>query len=66
MIFYYTHKSLSSPIVIGEASSSNLWEEMQRPTGEHYVELGESCRRGRERIIEGKGIKDTGEQSLEN
>jgi len=39
---------------------------MQRPTGEHYVELGESCRRGRERIIEGKGIKDTGEQSLEN
>ena len=59
MTFCYTHRSLSSLIVIGEASSSNWWEEMQRPTAKHYVELGDHCKRGRERIMEGRCIKDT-------
>jgi hypothetical protein len=32
---------------------------MQRPIAKNWGEFGESCRRGKERIIGARGVKDT-------
>lgn len=35
MIFFHTHRSVSSPVIIGEASSGRSWKQMQ--SVRHYV-----------------------------
>lgn len=45
-----------SIITIREAPSS---KQMQKPTAKQLAKLGESCIRGRQRIIGYKGVKDT-------
>ena len=42
MILCY-HRVMPSPAVIREASPSNWWKQMQRPTVKHWVKLRESC-----------------------
>ena len=48
-----------SPIVIREASPSNRWKQMQRPTAKHSAELGESCGREGGKNVGARGVKDT-------
>ena len=44
--------------VTREDSSSNSQKQMERPTAKHQAELGDSCGRGRGRIVKVRGNKD--------
>lgn len=68
MTFFYPHRSVSYPVIIGEASSGRSWKQMQRPTVRHYVgimgylhqipppsELREPGGRGARRSIRARG-----------
>ena len=55
IIFCYTHRYVSFPLVIREVFLSSRWEHIQRPISKHYVsiryllsELGRVCRSQRQ------------------
>lgn len=39
MILCYTHRSMSYPGIIRDASSNSRWEQMQRQTPRQYMEI---------------------------
>lgn len=39
MTFYYTHRLMTCPIEIREASSSTRWEQVPKSTAKHFAEI---------------------------
>lgn len=64
MLFLYTHKSVPCQVIINEATHQQLMEAKKSPRlgvsiGSFPLELGEAHRRGRERNVRDKMVKDT-------
>jgi hypothetical protein len=65
MIPCYTRRLEPSLIVIREASSSNYWEQIQRPTAKH-VELREPLQKKGRKVQNHRGWRTPGEYGLQN
>jgi hypothetical protein len=66
MIFCYGCRQEPSISVSWEASSSNWWKQMQRPTAKHQAEVKKPCERVWDRIEQARRVKDTTRRPTES